>query len=115
MTEVKNEYFFKHQNYINDRSIVKARMAFKIRCQMVKNIPGNFKNKFRKIKKIKGVNNDESDEGLVCSYCSQGIMTQAHCLLCPALCQLREGLDVKKIDGMVTFFQKLMEKIENKQ
>ena len=94
-------------------SIKKARMAFRFRCQMVKNIPGNFKNKFRLNKKTKN-SDDNDDEGLNCSYSRQGIMTQAHCLICPAWAKFRDGVDIDSMDGLVTFFQNLMEEREQK-
>ena len=77
---------------------------------MVNDIPGNFKNKYRRTKGLK----DNEDEGLACSYCGQGIMTQSHCLICPAWEALREGLDLTTIDGMVTFFRGLVEERKKK-
>ena len=47
---IKDEDFRETQSYFMDKSIENGRMAFRIRCQMVDNIPGNFKNKYRKEK-----------------------------------------------------------------
>ena len=44
---IKNEDFTEVQNYFLDKSIENGRMSFKIRSQMLENIPGNFKNKCR--------------------------------------------------------------------
>ena len=44
---IKGEDFRKTQEYFLDKSIENGRMSFHIRTQMLKEIPGNFKNKFR--------------------------------------------------------------------
>ena len=68
-------------------------MAFMIRSQMVPEIPGNFKNKFRG----RGTGSD----GLASPYCIQGgVMTQSHWLACPAWSELH--------DDLVVFFRKLL-------
>ena len=48
LADIKNDDFSIEQSYMNDKSIAVGRTAFKIRCKMIKDIPGNFKNKFRK-------------------------------------------------------------------
>ena len=79
-------------------------MAFRVRSQLVPDIPGNLKNKYRR----KGA--DDSDEGLKCEYCKQGeIMTQSHCMVCPAWAELRMGLDLTDIKDLVKFFRMLLE------
>ena len=86
------------QEYFHEKSVEKGRMAFKIRSHMVSDIPGNFKEQFRK--KV---------EGLACQYCQESEMeTQSHCLVCPAWAKLRVGLDMDNIRDLVTFFQKLL-------
>ena len=45
---IKDEDFTELQEYINEKSIANSRMSFKIRSQMVSDIPGNFKNRYRK-------------------------------------------------------------------
>ena len=98
---IKDDDFSEVQEYFNDKSVEKARMAFKVRTLMVPEIPGNFKNKYR----VKGT----VDEGLLCSECDQGeIMTQSHCTTCPAWSDLREGLDLSDINDLVIFFRKLL-------
>jgi hypothetical protein len=44
---IKGEDFLGTQKYFMDKSIENGRMSFQIRTQMLKDIPGNFKNKFR--------------------------------------------------------------------
>jgi hypothetical protein len=74
LEHVKHEEFHEVQEYFHEKSVEKGRMAFKIRSHMVSDIPGSFKEKFRK----KG-------EGLACKYCDESKMeTQSHCLVCPA-------------------------------
>ena len=71
---------------------------------MVKEIPGYMKNKY----KIKDSSN--VDSGLICKHCSDGvIMTQSHCMVCPAWEELRVGLDMTDIKDLVMFFRWLLE------
>ena len=98
---IKNEDLRKVQKYFEEKSAENTRMAFKIRTQMVPEIPANFKNKYR----VKGT----ETEGLVCTECEEGeIMTQSHCLTCSAWADIREGLDLTDIKDLVTFFRKLL-------
>ena len=99
---IKDEDFTELQEYFNEKSIANSRMSFKIRSQMVSDIPGNFKNRYRK----KGT----EKEGLVCEYCQEDeIMTQIHCLSCPAWASLRQDLDLADIKDLVTYFRKMMD------
>ena len=99
LQEVKNENFREVQEYFKDKSIENSRMAFKVRCKMVPDIPGNFSSKYKK----------QGEQGLVCAYCQEGeIMSQSHCLECPAWEDLREGLELSKISDMVKFFRNLL-------
>ena len=105
LENIKNDDFHEVQNYFKDKSVERARMAFKIRSQMVPKIPGNFKNKYR----VRG----GTSEGLTCPYCAQDdIMTQGHCTSCPGWTQLRDGLDMTKIDDLVVFFRKLLVELD---
>ena len=95
---IKDEDFRNTQSYFTDKSIENGRMSFRIRCQMVDNIPRNFKNKYRKEKKK-----------LICRHCDmETIMTQSHCLDCPGWSTIREDLDLTKIDDLVKFFRRLL-------
>ena len=95
---VKNDDFRKMQGYFKDKSIENGRMSFRIRTQMLHEIPGNFKNKFK---------NDK--EKLKCNHCaSEQIMTQSHCMDCSAWSDIRNDLDLSKIDDLVKFFRRLL-------
>ena len=99
LDSIKDEDFREVQPYFKDKSVEKVRMAFKVRTLMVPEIPGNFKNKFR----------GRGSDGLKCSECEEDvIMTQSHCLVCPAWEEIREGLDLGKMDDLVVFFRKLL-------
>ena len=99
---IKGDDFTEVQEYFNEKSVSNSRMAFKVRSLMVPEIPGNFKNRY----KVKGT----LSEGLTCEYCQEGeIMTQSHCMSCPAWSGLREGLDLTNIKDLVIFFRKLMD------
>ena len=95
---IKGDDFREVPEYFMDKSIENGRMAFQLRSQMLKEIPGNFKNKFRNEK-----------EKLICQHCSQDqIMTQSHCVDCPAWTEIKKDLDLSKIEDMVKFFQRLL-------
>ena len=98
---IKEDDFREVQPYFKDRSVDNVRMAFKIRTEMVQEIPGNYKNKYR----VKGSEND----GLKCSECADDVIwTQSHCLTCPAWSEIREGLELTRIEDLVVFFRKLV-------
>ena len=98
LEEIKPEDFREPQKYMHDKSVENGRLAFQIRSKMVKDIPANFKNKFK---------NDS--EGLKCKYCaSNEILSQSHFLVCPAWKELRVGLDLKQIKDLTIFFRRLL-------
>ena len=103
----KNDNFKKVQDYMNGKVITNCRMAFRIRCEMVKEIKGNCKDKYRR---------NGGEEALQCEDCSsQETHTQSHCLVCPHWEEIRHGLKLDSIEGMVSFFQKmLLEKSRSK-
>ena len=107
MEDIKNEDFTTIQPYMSIRSVEVGRMAFKVRCKMLLDIPANCKGKFK---------NDE--EGLICKYCDERcVMDQAHCLECVKWEHLRGDLDVTNIEDLVQFFKKMLkekEKIDSK-
>ena len=95
---IKMDNFKEVQNYFLDKSIENGRVSFKIRSQMLENIPGNFKNKFRNQK-----------EKLICRHCqTEQVMTQSHCLECTAWVDIKKDLDMTKIEDLVKFFQRLL-------
>ena len=100
MMEHRQDSFKEVQGYMKEKSVENCRMAFRIRCEMVKEVKGNFKDKHRR----KG-----GEQALKCDDCDgDHVQTQAHCLVCPRWEDIRCGLDLDKIGGMVTFFQRLL-------
>ena len=95
--------FSEPQEYFNDKSIENGRLAFQIRSKMVKEIPANFKNKYK-------------EEDQLCKFCNEmKTFNQSHCIVCPAWEQQREGLDLTKIEDMVTFFRKMLSEKEKEE
>ena len=46
-----------------------------------------------------------NDDDLVCPHCQEGqVMTQSHCMVCPAWAELREGLDMTDITNLAMYF-----------
>ena len=71
LEDIKEEDFRELQPYFDDKSVDNGRMAFRIRSQMVKDIPGNFKNMYW----VRGTVKD----GQTCPDCrGEEIMTQSH-------------------------------------
>ena len=103
--DIKDENFTQVQNYFNGKSVENGRLSFRIRCQMVDKTPGNFSSKYKREALAKGL---QQEEGLVCNKCKDAVMSQSHCLVCPGLREMREGLDIMEMADMVTFFWKLM-------
>ena len=102
LDSIKDDDFREVQDYFKDKSVENVRLGFHIRTEMVDKIQGNFKNKFR----VKGTVSD----GLICTECLQGeILTQSHCLSCPAWDGIREGLDVNRISDLVNFLRRLLQ------
>ena len=97
----KDEDFTNVQECMKEKSVENSRMSFMIRCEMVLEIEGNFKDKFKR----KG--------GMEATYCKEckEIETQGHCTTCPEWENICSGLNVGKIEYMVTFFRWLL-KIE---
>ena len=100
MKSHKDDNFREVQGYMKGKSVENCRMAFRIRCEMVEDIRGNYKDKHRR----KG-----GETAVLCQECSaEEIETQAHCLECPRWESLKSGLELDKIEDLVIFFQKLM-------
>ena len=98
LKDIKDDDFRNVQEYFSDKSVANGRMAFRIRSQMVEGIPSNFKNKYQ-----------NQEGGLLCEFCQkQEEFSQSHCLVCPAWESQRMGLELTKIDDLVTFFRKML-------
>jgi hypothetical protein len=82
-------------------------MAFRIKSEMVDEVKGNFKHKWKR--KI-------GEAALACQECpSISMETQTHCFTCPKLQDIRTGLDMNKMEDLVTFFQRfLTEKVKGR-
>ena len=87
-------YRQKVQGYMKEKSVDNCPMAFRRRCEMVKEVKGNFKDK-------RGESRRDDCDG-------DHVQTQAHCLVCPRWDNIRQDLDLDKIGGMVNFFQRLL-------
>ena len=100
MRQNSGDNFKDVQEYLKGKSVEHCRMAFRIRCEMVKEVKGNCKDKYRR----RG-----GEQALNCGDCdSNQVQTQAHCLVCPHWDKLRTDLDLSKMDGMVKYFQRLL-------
>ena len=100
MMKHKNDDFSQVQQYMLGKSVDNCRMAFQIRCEMVNDIKGNFKDKYKRL---------GGEAGLKCEDCSEDqIQTQSQCMICPHWEEIRRGLDLDSIDGVVTFFKSLL-------
>ena len=97
LEDIKHEDFRKIQPYFMDKSIENTRLGFRIRTKMVEKIPGNYKNMYKNNK-----------EGLRCSHCQEQVMTQRHCVTCPGMEELRDGLDLDTMRDMIIYFRRIM-------
>ena len=89
LNSIKEDDLSEVQPYFKDKSVENVRMAFKIRTEMVTEIPGNYKNKYR----VKGTEN-----GLNCLECDEDVIwTHSHCLTCLAWPEIREGLELTSL------------------
>ena len=94
LTAIKNENFTKEQEYMNEKSIEKARTAYRIRTKMVQRVKMNFKNMYK--------------ENLGCEYCEAEYETQEHVMVCEKWKAQRGNLDMYRMSDMVEFFTKVL-------
>ena len=93
---VKNDDFTKLPEYMNDKSLARARMAFRIKSEMVNKIKMNYKGSYK--------------NNLACDKCEGGQNeTQCHAMLCPGWAEQRDGLDLSQMSDMVEFFTRLLQ------
>ena len=103
-----NNNFTKFQEYMHFTSLNNARIVFRIKSQMVNEIPCNFKKKYSK----RNISRDQND-GLYCPHCQNGqLFTQKHVLSCLKWTELRRDLNMNSIKDLVTFFKRLLEEKE---
>ena len=103
LQDIKGDDFRGFQKYFHDKNLANARFKFKIRCKMVEKVPGNFKNKYK-----------FNEIGLNCQNCMVE-MTQNHLALCPERANLRQGLDMSKLDDIVIYFKRYLTDIKKKE
>jgi hypothetical protein len=63
MKKHKNGDFSQPQNYMLGQVLTDCRMAFRIRCELVKDIKGNYKDKFKRL---------GGEDALKCDDCLKG-------------------------------------------
>ena len=96
----KNDNFKQVQEYMKQKSVHNCRMAFRIRCELVKDIKGNFKSKYKR---------QGGEKALKFEDCSlDQVQFQSLCMECPHWAGIREGLDLNTLEGLVNFFQRLL-------
>ena len=103
LEEIQNEDFRTIQPYFKEKSVENTRLVFRIRTKMVSKIPGNLKNMYK-----------NTENGLKCSHCTEPVMTQSHCISCPGMAELRDGLELSEINDMVTFFRRVLKERDKK-
>ena len=98
LENIKDDNFSEPQRYMQGKSVQLGRLSFKIRVQMLENIPANFKSKCK-----------NNSDGLLCKHCTSGdVLSQNNCHVCPAWQELREGLDMKEIKDLTMFFKRVV-------
>ena len=96
LESVKNDHFTELPEYMNEKSLDNARMAFRIKTEMVNKIKMNFKGSYK--------------NNLTCDKCmAEQNETQCHAMLCPGWAEQREGLDLNQMSDMVKFFTRLLQ------
>ena len=114
---IKHQNFTEMQPYLKDKSIDKCRTKFRLRTEMLEPFKDNFRSKYRTLER----GQEEEDPGLRYKNCQDSPPpardSQVHCLVCPAWSHLREDLDltdVRCIEDMVTYFQRVIKAREAK-
>ena len=93
---IKNDNFTELPEYMKEKSLEKARMAFRIRSKMVQNIKMNFKGSYK--------------NNLCCDKCGdEELETQCHVMVCQGWEDVRAGLDMTRMEDMVIFISRLLE------
>ena len=103
LQDIQHEDYREIQSYFKEKSIEDTRFSFRIRTKLLINIPGNCKNMYKNNK-----------PGLKCSHCTEEVMTQVHCISCPGMTQMRDGLELDKIEDMVVYFRRILKAKDRK-
>ena len=97
LKDVRNEDFRKEQEYMEEKGMGNARMAFRIRTKMVNKVKANFKNMYK--------------DNLDCEYCDEKVIeTQEHILECLGWREELGTLDVTTMKDKVEFFYRVMKR-----
>ena len=100
LEDVKNDDFRTVQSYMEIKSIDRVRMAFRLRCKMVKEIKMNMKNMHK---------------DLTCNKCNlRSPETQGHVMICSGWEEERRGLDLNHLEDMIEFFVRILKEKERK-
>ena len=94
LEEIKYEDFRKEQEYMHEKSVEKARLAYRIRTKLVNGVKMNFKNMYK--------------SNLKCETCKDENETQEHLMECPRWEEERKGLDLMRMEDMVKFFTNIL-------
>jgi hypothetical protein len=96
LEDIKHEDMRELPDYMKEKGIEKSRMTFRVRSKMVKTIKMNYKSSHR--------------NNLLCDRCDlREDETQCHTMMCPGWKDQRTGLDLSRLDDMVTFFTRILE------
>ena len=88
LEDIKNDNFTELPEYMKEKSLEKARIAFRIRSKMVQNIKMNFNGSYK--------------HDLCCDKCDEEeLETQCHVMACKGWEDMREGLDMTRMEEMV--------------
>ena len=97
LAEVKNTDMRKEQEYMTEKAVDKARLAFRLRAKMTKCVKMNFKNQYK--------------GNLGCDRCESGeYETQEHMMECVGWEEERGSLDMYRIMDQVEFFSRVGKK-----
>ena len=103
LEDIKYEDFHSFRPYFNYKNINNARMAFRIRTNMVENIPANFKGKY------------DHENDLLCKFCPNVQFTQTHSKACPGMKEIRNDLNMNNMEDLVIFFNRYLEEESRKK
>ena len=96
LEDIKHEDMRELPDYMKEKGIEKSRMAFRVITKMVKTIKMNFKNSHK--------------HNLLCDRCDlREDETQCHTMACPGWKEQRAGLDLSRLDDMVTFLTRILQ------
>ena len=107
MENIKHKDFTKEQDYLNSRSVDNCRTQLQIRLEMV----DNFRSKYRTLDR----GEEDRDPGLQYGDCGQSLISQSHCLVCPAWTEARGRLDLTRIEHLVVFYLTVLRGREEKE